>query len=71
MPTLSGVESKLSQFNFMELLNIHVLANLENTSIDALSHCWKQKNENIHEYVLAPKMFSYSTKDPRLAHLLD
>jgi hypothetical protein len=37
MPMLSGVESKLNQFNLMELPDIHVLANLESTSVDALS----------------------------------
>jgi hypothetical protein len=39
MPTLSGVESKLSQFNLMELPNIHVLAILESTFVGAFSQC--------------------------------
>jgi hypothetical protein len=71
MPTLSGVKNKLSQCNLMELPNIHVLANVENTSIHALSERWKEKDANIQDYVLANKMFTYSTKDPRLTQLLD
>jgi hypothetical protein len=72
MPTLSGVESKLNQCNLIEIPNIHVLANFENTSIHKLSQCGKEKDASIQHYVPTTKMFSsYSTKDPRLAHLLD
>ncbi len=48
-----------------------MLANLENKSIHELSQCWKEKDASIQHYVPTTKMLSYSTKGPRLAHLLD
>jgi hypothetical protein len=57
--------------NLIELPNIHVLANLENASIHELSQCWNEKDASIQHYVPTTKMFSYPTKDLRLAHLLD